>query len=107
MTSSGGEVIDTRVPRSVFGKLRIGADVHVVDDSVEPQLYRVIGLSNGERDVRLLALGPGSIEATIAAKIASTDIGAELSREGITTVSLDEMGRMIEHRPDGTTSVIG
>lgn len=46
------------------------------------------------------------LNATIAAAVAATDFGEELRREGITTVALDEAGRIVEHRPDGTTAVI-
>lgn len=31
------DVIDTRVPRAVFGRLRVGDDFTVVDDSAEPR----------------------------------------------------------------------
>jgi len=31
------------------------------------------------------------------------DLGAVLNAAGITTVSLDETGELVEHRPDGTS----
>lgn len=49
------DVIVTRVPRSVFGRLRVGDVVLVVDDSVQPRQFRVDELTNGGRDVRLVA----------------------------------------------------
>ena len=57
------EVIETRVPRAVFGRLSVGDVVMVVDDSVEQRLYLVAELSNGDRDVRLLAVDPVSAAA--------------------------------------------
>jgi hypothetical protein len=57
------EVIETRVPRAVFGHLSVGDVVMVVDDSVEQRLYEVTKLSNGNREVRLLAVGPGPAAA--------------------------------------------
>lgn len=51
------DVIETRVPRSVYGSLRVGDIVTVVDDSAEPQRYQVSDLTNGGRDVRLRARG--------------------------------------------------
>ena len=32
--------------------------------------------------------------------------GARLSAEGVTTVALDDDGHLVEHHPDGTTTVI-
>lgn len=49
------DVIQTRVPRSAYGKLHVGDIVTVVDDSAEPQQYQVADLTNGGRDVRLRA----------------------------------------------------
>jgi hypothetical protein len=97
------DVIDTRVPRSLFGRLRLGDSVSVGDGDVTTGLYRVVELTNGERDVRLLNIGPTSIEAKIAAKIAATDFAGDFARADITTVALDDAGRIVEHRPDGST----
>lgn len=47
-------VIETRLPRAVLGRLRVGQDVLVLDDSVEPRRYRVEALTNHGRDVRLV-----------------------------------------------------
>jgi hypothetical protein len=46
------------------------------------------------------------ISAAIEENLAATDFGAELAAEGITTVALDDNGDLVEHRPDGTTSVL-
>ncbi|KAA1376395.1 hypothetical protein [Aeromicrobium fastidiosum] len=59
----GARVIEARLPRSAFGRLSVGDVVMVVDDSVEQRLYLVAELSNGDRDVRLLAVDPVSAAA--------------------------------------------
>lgn len=41
------------------------------------------------------------VEADIAERIASVDLGALLRAEGVTTVSVNDAGELIEHRPDG------
>jgi hypothetical protein len=46
-------VIETRLPRSVYGRLAVGDEVFVYDDDVEPRPFRVDGLHNQGRDVRL------------------------------------------------------
>lgn len=48
-------VIETRLPRSVYGPLAVGDEVFVYDDDVEPRLFRVDGLCNQGRDIRLTA----------------------------------------------------
>ena len=46
------------------------------------------------------------ISAAIEESLAGTDYGALLAARGITTVALDESGQLIEHRPDGSASVL-
>lgn len=46
------------------------------------------------------------IDAAIQQSLARTDYGAELARRGITTVALDDAGRIVEHRPDGSSQVL-
>lgn len=46
------------------------------------------------------------ISAGIEESLAGTDYGALLTARGITTVALDESGQLIEHRPDGSASVL-
>ncbi len=48
-------IIETRVPRSVFGQLHVGDEVLVVDDGVSPRPFTVEALSDGDRDARLIA----------------------------------------------------
>lgn len=46
------------------------------------------------------------IAAAIEENVVSTHLGDELAAEGVTTVALDEQGRLVEYRPDGSSSVI-
>jgi hypothetical protein len=54
--------IRTRVPRSVYGRLRVGDIVTVVYDSVEGHLFRVVRLTQGDRNVQLPALPAASLD---------------------------------------------
>jgi hypothetical protein len=42
------------------------------------------------------------VQARVEESLRSMDLGAVLNAAGITTVSLDEAGELVEHRPDGT-----
>jgi len=46
------------------------------------------------------------VMANIEEDLASKHYGRELAAEGITTVALDDQGRLVEHRPDGTSHVL-
>lgn len=46
------------------------------------------------------------IAAAVEESLARTDYGAVLATRGITTVALDDQGRIVEHRPDGAESVV-
>ena len=52
----------------------------------------------------------GSVDANIRARIheglATADYRKALAGRGVTTVSLDEVGRPVEHRPDGTKAIL-
>jgi hypothetical protein len=52
------------------------------------------------------AIENAAIDARIAARLETLDVGAELRAEGMTTVYMDAEGRLVEHRPDGTTTVL-
>jgi hypothetical protein len=47
------------------------------------------------------------ISAAIEEKLARSDYGAALAARGITTVAIDEEGRLIEYHPDGTSVALG
>ncbi len=46
------------------------------------------------------------IAAAVEESLARTNYGAVLASRGITTVALDDQGRIVEHRPDGAESVV-
>lgn len=46
------------------------------------------------------------LDARIAEKARSTALGRVVSARGVTTVALDDEGRLVEHRPDGTSMVL-
>lgn len=46
------------------------------------------------------------ISAGIDERLAEVDFGAELAAEGVTTVSLDAGGNLVEHHPDGTSNLL-
>lgn len=46
------------------------------------------------------------VNTAIAARLASTHFGNALAAEGITTVAVDDEGRLVEYRPDGSTAIL-
>jgi ParD-like antitoxin of type II bacterial toxin-antitoxin system len=46
------------------------------------------------------------VSAAIQESLADADYGQLLASRGIITVALDEDGRIVEHRPDGTSVVV-
>ncbi|MFC9841569.1 hypothetical protein ACFVKB_48725 [Rhodococcus sp. NPDC127530] len=46
------------------------------------------------------------ITAAIEEQLTTTDYGAALAAQGVTTVALSEDGQIIEYRPDGTHAVL-
>lgn len=72
---------------------------------------RVEAALAGQIDVAALNTEEGvvfnaEIAASVEESLARTDYGDVLAGRGITTVALDENGRIVEHRPDGTESVV-
>ncbi|MFC9907091.1 hypothetical protein ACFVJ3_44225 [Rhodococcus sp. NPDC127593] len=46
------------------------------------------------------------ITAAIEEQLTTTDYGAVLAAQGVTTVALSEDGQIVEYRPDGTHAVL-
>lgn len=46
------------------------------------------------------------IRARVTEDLAKADYRSNLAARGVTTVALDEAGRLVEYRPDGTTKVL-
>lgn len=60
----------------------------------------------GELDAEEAALANALIDAAISAAASEISLGAQLAADGVTTVSMDDEGRLVSHRPDGTTTFL-
>ncbi|KUI32430.1 hypothetical protein AU196_16275 [Mycobacterium sp. IS-1742] len=72
---------------------------------------RVEAALAGEADLTTLSHEEGvvfnaEISAAIEEQLAGADYGELLAGRGITTVALDDAGRIVEYRPDGTSVVL-
>jgi len=88
--------------------VRLGRAVSSVSSA---QRTRVEAALAGQLAMRELTEQEGvvvnaEITAAIEENIETTHFGDELAAEGITTVALDEHGRLVEHHPDGSTSTL-
>ncbi|MCW2838758.1 MAG: hypothetical protein JWR55_241 [Aeromicrobium sp.] len=61
----------------------------------------VVPRKSAAEQAKNMALGEA-----LARAVEETHLGAILAARGITTVALDEDGRMVEYRPDGSTTVL-
>ncbi|HEX8093805.1 TA system antitoxin ParD family protein [Jatrophihabitans sp.] len=73
--------------------------------------HRVEAALAGELPLAALTAEEGvafnaEVAAAIEENLAVTHYGAALAAEGITTVALDDDGRLVQHHPDGTTTVL-
>ncbi len=69
---------------------------------------RVEAALTGDLELRDLkgeesAVFDAEIAAAVQEKLAESDYGTLLAERGITTVTLDENGDIVEHRPDGSS----
>ena len=46
------------------------------------------------------------LNAAVTATAQSTPLGRAVSADGVTTVALDDQGRLVEYRPDGTSTIL-
>lgn len=53
-----------------------------------------------------LAIANAEMDAAITTTAQSTPLGMSAAAEGVTTVALDDQGRLVEYRPDGTTAIL-
>lgn len=72
---------------------------------------RVEAALAGELDIGVLTVEEGvvfnaEVSAAVEENLARTNYGDILAARGITTVALDDDGRIVEHRPDGTSVVM-
>ncbi|CAM3709543.1 TA system antitoxin ParD family protein [Tsukamurella ocularis] len=83
---------------------RVGRNMTIHDSAMR---RRIEAAAAGDLPIAELSRSEGRLfEAEAAVRLedmlASTDLGAELSAAGVTTVSIDDEDRLIERRPDGT-----
>jgi hypothetical protein len=71
---------------------------------IERALAGEVPLAALEEEER--AVANAELDVDIAGSAARTSYVDQLAREGVTTVVLDEAGRFVERRPDGTTTVL-
>lgn len=72
---------------------------------------RVEAALAGEADLDSLSPEEGvvfnaEIAAAIEEQLAGADYGRLLAARGVTTVALDDEGRIVQYRPDGTSTVL-
>ena len=72
---------------------------------------RVEAALTGELDLTDLSEEEGvvfnaEVSAGIQESLAEADYGRVLAGRGVTTVALNDIGEMVEHRPDGTSAVV-
>lgn len=72
---------------------------------------RVQAALAGDLDVAGLSTEEGvvfnaEVAAAIEERLADTHYGHRLAAQGVTTVALDDDGRIVEYRPDGTQAVL-
>lgn len=79
---------DTMARRRIEAAL--AGDAHLVALPAHEQ-----AVVNAELDARIQVAGQ------------STSFGRTLASEGVTTVALDDEGSLVEHRPDGSTAILG
>jgi hypothetical protein len=60
----------------------------------------------GELDAAEGAVFNAEITAALEESLADSDYGAVLAARGVTTVALDEDGRLVQYRPNGTSTVL-
>lgn len=71
---------------------------------VEAVLAGTLPMSALRPDERLIV--NAELDAAVTVKAAATPLGAAMTAEGVTTVALDDEGRLVEYRPDGTSTVL-
>lgn len=71
---------------------------------IEAVLSGELSLSALSAEERVVATAEQDVRIQEQAQAA--DFGAHLAAEGVTTVALDDKGRLVEYRPDGTQKVL-
>lgn len=106
--SAAGSVEHRSAKQQLEHWARIGQSV---DAHTSTSRRRVSAAMEGRLPVTALTYDEGVafdafVETELAERIASTDVGEILRGEGVTTVSLNGAGQLVEHRPDGTSAIV-
>jgi hypothetical protein len=109
---AAAEIEAARESRSTRQQLdhwaRLGMRVSMRSTSARRRIERALAghvplaaLNDEER-----AVANAELDVDIAGSAARTSYADQLAREGVTTVVIDDDGRFVERRPDGTTTVL-
>ena len=71
---------------------------------IEAVLEGALPMSALRREERQIV--NAELDAAITTKAQATPLGAAVQADGVTTVALDDQGRLVEYRPDGTTTIL-
>ena len=71
---------------------------------IERALAGEVPLASLDEEER--AVANAELDVTIAGTAHSMSYAHQLAREGVTTVVIDDAGRFVERRPDGTTTLL-
>ncbi len=87
---------------------RVGREVSNRDTTARRRVEAALA---GELELRDLGVEEGivfnaEIAAAIQENLAKSNYGEVLAKRGVTTVSLNESGELVEHRPDGSAVVL-
>jgi hypothetical protein len=87
---------------------RVGREVSNQDTTARRRVEAALA---GELELRDLGVEEGivfnaEIAAAIQENLAKSNYGEVIAERGVTTVSLNESGEIVEHRPDGSAVVL-
>jgi hypothetical protein len=87
---------------------RLGMRVSMRSTAARRRIERAVAgqLPLAALDAEERAVANAELDVDIAAAAGRASYADRLASEGVTTVVLDEDGRFIERRPDGTTTVL-
>lgn len=88
--------------------VRVGRAVSSVTTAQRARVETALAgrLSWAELSEQEAAVVNAEIAATIEEHVVAANFGNDFAAEGVTTVALDEDGRLVEYRPDGTTAIL-
>lgn len=109
---AAAEVEGARQSRSAKQQLdhwmRVGRAVSMRDTAarrrVEEAVAGILPLADLSAEERVVA--NAEIDASIEQRARAISFGRTLAAEGVTTVALDEAGRLVRYHPDGSTTAV-